>query len=115
MKGQIKNAIITSAVLSIHDHGFLDCWLMLDFGGSSQGFGGYALYLPESFGHHQLLSNAGHFLYRSLKVAGVDEFSQLRGKAIRADADSGRVYGIGHIVKDDWFYPETDFAQEVKA
>ncbi|KAF0844360.1 hypothetical protein FNL37_1804 [Methylovorus glucosotrophus] len=115
MRGDIKNAVITSATLSTSDRGVLDCWVTLDLGGASQGFGGYALYLPASFKNFQLLSTAGHFIYRCMEVAGVEEFSKLPGKAIRIDADSGCIYGIGHIVKDDWFYPEDDFNPPVDA
>ena len=46
---ETKNAVIESARLTTDDHGCLSAWLMLDYGGSGQGFGGYALYLPRSF------------------------------------------------------------------
>lgn len=43
----IKNAVIKSAVIDSDDMGLLTVWLHLDYGGSGQGFGGYALYLPK--------------------------------------------------------------------
>ncbi len=112
MSTEIKNAIIEGARLEICDRGFLDCCLMLDYGGMSQGFGGYCLYLPKSYTHHKLLSHAGHFLFRSMEVAGVERWDNMRGKSIRARVENGLIEAIGHIVKDDWFCPKDDFAKD---
>jgi hypothetical protein len=105
----IKNAVITSASITTGDRGFLDAWLHLDYGGSGQGFGGYVLYLPKTFAHHNIESVAGHFIFRIMEISGVTNWEDLKGKTIRVDADHGGVSGIGHIVKDDWFYPKADF------
>lgn len=106
---EIKNAVIEDAKLTSGDHGLLSGWVYLDYGGSGQGFGGYSLYLPKSFRHHKILSPAGHFIWRVMEIAGVDDWSKLKGKTIRVDANHCGVKGIGHIVRDDWFYPEIDF------
>ncbi len=111
----IRNAIIESVTLDIGDKGLLTAWVYLDYGGMHQGFGGYALYLPKSFTHHQMLSHAGHFIWRCMEVAGVEKWENMKGKTIRVALDrdglGGRILGIGHIIKDDWFYPETDFKE----
>jgi len=107
-----KNAVITSATITNSDHGCLSAWLTLDYGGAGQGFGGYALYLPKDFKHHKLLSGtAGHFIWRCLQIAGVEEWSQLGGKTIRVKATDEKVIAIGHIVNDDWFNPSEDFSK----
>lgn len=114
-KGQsmfTTNAVIESATITNEDHGLLSAWITLDYGGSGQDFGGYSLYLPKSLKHHKNQPNfAGHFIWRVMEVAGVSEWSQLKGKTIRVRKEDewGRIISIGHIVKDDWFDPAADF------
>lgn len=109
---ETKNAIIESATIT-NDDGLLSAWLHLDYGGSGQGFGGFALYLPEPFKHHDVggPNYAGHFIWRVMEIAGVSEWSQLKGKTIRVKCGDSRVHEIGHIVKDDWFNPSLDFGK----
>jgi hypothetical protein len=106
------NAIIAGASIGIEENGSLTAWITLDYGGSGQGFGGFALYLPESFAHHAWdAPPAGHFIYRILQVAGVEGWSDLVGKTVRVRAEHSGVQAIGHIVKDDWFDPRAEFAR----
>jgi len=109
---ETKNAVIESARITSEDYGCLTAWLVLDYGGSGQGFGGWSLYLPKAFRHHQAQGYAGHFIWRVLEVAGVTKWSAVVGKTVRVRADDSKVHAIGHIVKDDWFCPSEDFPRE---
>lgn len=106
---EVKNAVIKKAEITADDHGILSAWLHLDYGGSCQAFGGYALYLPSSFSHYEIKSYAGHFIWRCLEIAGVENWDQLQGKTIRVKSSLSRIDAIGHIVNDDWFFPSEDF------
>lgn len=108
---ETRNAVIEKATITNDDHGLLSAWLSLNYGGSGQGFGGFALYLPKDFTHHDPSgpNYAGHFIWRVMEIAGVLEWSQLPGKTIRARCEHSKVHAIGHIVKDDWFDPSADF------
>ena len=106
----VINAVIKSVAISDGDYGALSAWLHLDYGGSEQMFGGYCLYLPKSFTHHEIKSFAGHFIWRCMEIADVTEWEKLSGKTIRVREDDwGNIEAIGHIVKDDWFNPSLDF------
>lgn len=112
MNIEIKNAIIKSVDITTADHGVLSCWLQLDYGGAGQGFGGYTLYLPKSFSHHQMLSHAGHFIWRCMEIADVEHWKDMVGKTIRVKQEHSKVHAIGHILKDDWFCPSEDFKND---
>lgn len=108
----IKNAIIESVSIDDADRGLLTAWVHLDYGGSGQGFGGHALYLPRGFDNHKLESPAGHFIWRVMEIAGVTRWADVPGKAVRVDGSDGGIKGIGHITRDDWFYPAEDFKED---
>lgn len=104
-----RNAVIESADINDGDRGLLTAWVSLDYGGSGQAFGGYALYLPDFVNSKQQANYAGLFIWRVMQIAGVTRWADLKGKTIRVRADGGKVYAIGHILKDDWFYPTAEF------
>jgi hypothetical protein len=101
--------VIEKAEITTGERGFLDAWLSLNFGGTGQGFGGFALYLPKSWDHHSIMSVAGHHLFRIMEIAGVENWSDLPGKTIRVEASWTEIRRIGHIIKNDWYAPQEDF------
>ena len=106
---EIKNAIIEYAKFDT-ERG-LSAWIGLDYGGSGQAFGGYLLYAPKGWKAHTDKKNyAGHFIWRVLEVAGVDEWAKLVGRTVRVKCEHSKVHAIGHIIKDDWFDPSKEFS-----
>jgi hypothetical protein len=106
----IENAIIKSVSLSDEDRGLLSGWVYLEYNSGGQGFGGYALYLPKSYAHHNVLSHAGHWIWRVMQVAGVGNWNDVPGKTVRVRHTWDTVEAIGHITKDDWFDPKKEFS-----
>ncbi len=106
---EIKNAIITKTTLTIEDHGCLMGWIILDYGGAGQGFGGHNLCTLPELQKDYKQGVAGHFICRILQIAGVTKWDQLLGKTIRVKCENNMIKAIGHIVKDDWFNPKIDF------
>jgi len=107
-----QNAIITGFSIRMERGFVLDSWIQLDFGGSTQGFGGFALYLSKTAKHHKVESVAGHWLWRLLEIAGVEDTANLVGKTIRVrkEDEFDRITAIGHIINDDWFDPSAEFS-----
>lgn len=94
---ETKNARIRSTFLGKEDHGIPTAIVSLDYGVSVQGFGTHDLRY-EKYGIPYLMS--------ILETLEVDSWEKLPGTFCRAKADGGKVYAIGHIIKDQWFCPE---------
>lgn len=90
---EIVNAVIER--VSIETERGLTAWLHLNYGGSGQAF-------------------CGHFIKRCIDIGGVSEWEKLQGKTIRVRSYvpgfRGSIEAIGHIIKDDWFFPRDDFS-----
>lgn len=106
---EIKNAVITGTMLGVEDHGILSAFVYLDYGGSAQGFGGYAL--DSNAGKRWLDGGnvCGRFVRRVLETVGVERWEDLKGKNIRVKSDWGKVYAIANILRDNWYDPSEDF------
>ena len=89
---EIKNAKIESTFLGYEDHGIFTCFIHLDYGGTSQQFGGYSIGVK--------------FLIAVLKTLEVESWENLKGQHIRVEATHDKVHKIGHLLKDKWFDPK---------
>ena len=112
MAEEIINARIESTSLGIEDHGILSFFLHLEFDGSGQGFGGYAL---DTFDKEKK-RRVGHAfgtdcILRILEVLKVHNWEDLRGKYLRIKRINHKIIAIGHIVENKWFNIE-DLAKE---
>lgn len=104
---EIRNAVVDRVSVTI-ERGFLTMDLYLNFGDGGQAFGGYVLHVDDL--DVSQANFCGLFLYRCMRVAGVDKLNDITGKAIRVlGARDGKIEAIGHIIKEDWFNPTFEF------
>ena len=108
-----RNAVIESTTLGpAAGNGIFSLYLTLNYGGSGQGFGGYAL--DKHNGQHSERSArygtayGMEFIRRVLETVGVEKWEDLKGKYVRVDMEFSKVHGIGHVIEEKWFYPEND-------
>jgi len=104
---EIKNAKIKSTMLGYEDHGIFTCSLWLDYGGSSQCFGGYGF----DFYDKELKMRTGtayglNFIIGILKTLEIRKWEDLIGQNIRVEAEDNSVIRIGHFLKNIWFDPK---------
>lgn len=108
---EIVNAKISRAFLGYEDHGILTIFLTLDYGGSGQAFGGYALDKYDGVEKKRVAhAGCGAFVAGVLRVTECDSWEKIVGKLVRVERESsynGRVLGIGHPLKDEWFHPSS--------
>lgn len=107
-----KNAIITSATLGIEDHGILTVGLCFEYECGGQCFTGIALDQYDKAKKRRVGTAYGtEFVLRVLATVGVSEWSQIKGKHVRVEAEMSKVHAIGNIVKNVWFNPEKDMGE----
>ena len=100
---ETRNAKIQSTMLGYEDHGIFTFMLYLDYGGVSQGAGGYSL---DGYNKKEETRKGWKYgidlLTRIMKVVGVDSWEKLKGKNIRVKSDHCKVYAIGNLLNDEW-------------
>lgn len=110
-----KNAKITSASLSMSDHGCLTSNICLEGAGWACCYGGYCL------GHGYLgakkfdgSSKGVVSLMRIMDTVGVEKWEDLKDKFIRVATKNwgDTIKIIGNIIKDKWFDYESFFKEE---
>lgn len=114
-----QNAKITETKLGcLHDRNIMTFWIMLDYGGSGQGFGGYCLdsYCKEKKEREPSVLT-GYLVHGVLNTLELDSWENLKGTYVRAILDSdkcnAKVIGLGHIIKNKEFIFK-DFPNRVK-
>lgn len=119
MKTEIKNARIKSTILGQGDRGIFEIWLNLEGDGWGVGFGGYAVdEWVEPLKRRVDMKGTGlEYIKILLEVVGVDKWEDLPNKFVRVETEGwgGRAKGIGHITKDNWFYPEDFFRKQARS
>lgn len=95
-------AKIRSVRLGWEDHGIFTCNLDLDYGGSSQGAGGYCLDEPRHTADKEFVGRFGtafgmEWIIRTMKACGATDWKQVEGTtviALREEGYNGKVVGI---------------------
>lgn len=95
-------AKIMAVKLGWEDHGIFTCTVHLDYGGSGQGAGGWALDEPRRGEDNEFIGRFGtafgmEWVIRLMRAAGVKDFSDVHGRtviALREEGYNGRVRGI---------------------
>lgn len=111
----VENAKITRADLSMADHGVLCFEIGLVGQDWSCTFGGYVLgsgYLgAKEFNGWSPKSIEA--LMRIMDTVGVERWSQLEGKYVRAETEGwgSIIHKIGNIIEDKWFDAEEFFVK----
>ena len=76
---------IESTMLGVEDHGIMSFYLMFNFGGSGQGFGGYSLDDYDKNEEQRIGTAAGLDLIMGiLKACGVGKWEDIKGKTMYA-------------------------------
>ena len=115
---RIGNSQITSADISMREHGVLDMYMCLS-GQVNVCFGGYVLgkgYLDADEDYFKGSAAGLEYIMRVMDVVGVERFQELEGSYIRV-AHKGlgnTVKIIGNITKDKWFDAESFFKDKKK-
>src|SRR5258708_1693693 len=114
---EVVNAVIESATIRSDREFILLSHVFVNYETGTQGFGGYVLGGAKGWkaGEHADSPNlAAEWIVSILMAAGVEDWAQLPGCAVRIHREvgwSGKILGIGHIIKSDrWFFPSERFA-----
>lgn len=105
-KLEVKNAKISEVRFGKEDHGIMTCYVMLDYGGSCQGFGGYAFdRWDEQLNMRVGVAFGMEWMMRLFEALEVRDLQDLVGMPVRAEREYTKVHRIGHFMKDQWFDP----------
>lgn len=106
---EIQNAKISDTRLGYEDHGILTVSLTTESDPFTQGFGGYALDSYRKDKEERVGTEYGmQFVISIMRTLEVENWEDVRGQLIRIDKSHNKIHGIGHLLKDKWFYPDDD-------
>ena len=115
-----KNAKITGTSLGPEHRGIFTFELFLDYGGSVQSAGGFALDVPTYAASGKFTGREGsatgmQLVAEVLRVVGVDAWEGLPGSYVRVRSGPRDVWAIGHLLEDRWLDFSEFFAARVDA
>jgi hypothetical protein len=93
----VKNAVIGHTYLGVGDYGYLSAIIGVEHDSGNTGFGTHDLRCP-SYGIGYLVG--------VIRAVGVSSWEELVGTHCRIKRYQDDTMAIGHIIKDQWFYPE---------
>lgn len=100
---EVKNAKITGTMLGKEDHGVMTFYIYLDYGGMSQGFGGYVL---DRWIEKEKTRRGSMFgmeaIRRILEVLEIETWEKLPGTPVRVKGNFCKIRAIGNYLKDNW-------------
>ena len=99
-------ARIERVSIEYEDHGFLTCWAFLDYGGSGQGFGGYALGHRDNGLDESDTSHLYRWITEIMRVVGVESWDKVAGHEVLVLADGSKVHGIRAMRANREFFPQ---------
>ena len=108
---EIINAKITKYNLGFEDHDIFTLYILLEFDGGGQGFGGNCLDEPEKDSNGRFVERVGtsfgcQYLMEVLRTLELRDYSELVNTVVRIDHEHTKIHGIGNALKDKWFYPD---------
>ena len=118
-KRESKNAIIESTALGVQhtEHGILSFSIRLNYGGSSQGFGGIILdTVNPAYGDpridapfspdipRRIETPLGSSLLLAIDRVFAKDWEQLIGTPCRAYSSDSNIIAIGHYLEDRWLW-----------
>lgn len=114
-KDEIINAKITSTSLG-EDRGCLTAYLTLKGDGWCYSYGGYCLDHWFSDPGKYSSSDGYGAIIELMKTLEVESWEELKNKYVRVEIEgwSGKIFRIGHLMKDKWFSFKDYFEQVQK-
>jgi len=102
MERAVCNAEISSVEVMVVKGSILTLMVGVNYGGSSQSFGGYQM------AHKERIADGtfGEWMKALFATFEIENFRDLKGLPCRVDANNSQIFRIGHFLKDKWVDPQ---------